>query len=157
VHSGPYSDIVAFSLEVQDCSVQVISLAGEALANSGVLSANIPKNQGLISLITAAVAASWFTVSDTRPECAITEYVILNTLPDSNFDAVYDVANYALNGNVNLLTDLNPVNLEQYSTGFTLQARHSNNDFGGAADVVIQLEIGCYAISSITVEFAANA
>lgn len=54
-----------------------MTLAGEAAI--GPITRDIAKNQGIIPLFVAADVISWFTVSDTRPECAIQSYIILNS------------------------------------------------------------------------------
>jgi len=72
VYSYDKVETVTITLTVEDCSVQVISVAGEPFL--GPIERILNKNQGLQSLFTAAEVATWFTVSDTRPECAIDSF-----------------------------------------------------------------------------------
>ena len=65
--------IEPFSVDLLDCTDQVVSLAGDALAPIEV---EIGKNNGVVELLSAAVVQAYFEVSDTRPACAIHHYRI---------------------------------------------------------------------------------
>jgi hypothetical protein len=54
----------SFSLTVNDCSVQVITPPTEQYKE-------FVKNQGVIDIYTNAELVGLFTLSDSRPECAI--------------------------------------------------------------------------------------
>jgi len=111
-----------FLLLVEDCSVQIISLAGEAAL--GPILRTLNKNEGLQSLFTAAEVATWFSVNDTRAECAIDFYYI-SAVAATDFDTVFDTANYINDGNVNIVTDLLPVETPTAEFQISVVATHS--------------------------------
>jgi hypothetical protein len=69
----------SFDVFIKDCSVNVISKAGE---NLGPINREIPKNYGLQPLFASTEVATWFSVSDARPECGITGYLLYHTEVD---------------------------------------------------------------------------
>jgi len=71
--------IESFTVNLIDCSAQVISLAGEALSP---ITRELGKNNGLLSLLSTVETSAYFTVSDARPECEITEYLLYKTESD---------------------------------------------------------------------------
>jgi len=100
----------AFTLLVKDCSVQTVTLVGDAAAT---ITRELGKNNGLVTLFEIATTTGWFEVSDTRAECAITGYLLYHTaseeLTETNNAALWarlDGANYGENGLVKIDTDI---------------------------------------------------
>ena len=102
--------IEEFSIFLLDCITdQAITLDGEAVSP---IVREIPKNDGLQSLLSAEEVAAFFTVSDTRPECAITDYILYKsdtdalTAADTDLYGRLDGVNYADDGAVSIDTEI---------------------------------------------------
>jgi len=154
VSSGTSTYAQPFLLEVQDCSVQVITVVGEP--SGGPITRTLNKNQGLQSLFTAAEVATWFTVSDARPGCAIDGFLI-SAISATDFDTVFDTANYLDDGNINIVTDLLPVETPTATFEIFVTATHSANAFTDSVNVGATITVGCYDIQTISASYAANA
>ena len=71
--------IEPFSVELLDCTDQVVSLTGDALAP---INLEIGKNKGVLELLSQAYVRSLFAVSDPREACGIYHYRIFLTTSD---------------------------------------------------------------------------
>ena len=113
-----YIKVVSYSVEIiedftiflLDCVTdQTITLDGEATSE---ITRELGKNNGLQSLLSAEETAAFFTVSDTRPECAITSYILYKTdadeltSDDTDLYARLDGTNYADDGAISIVTDI---------------------------------------------------
>jgi len=68
--------IESFSVDLLDCTDQVVSLAGDALAP---IELEIGKNNGVVELLSQSYVRGLFDVTDPREACAIYHYRIYLT------------------------------------------------------------------------------
>jgi hypothetical protein len=113
-----YFKVVSYSVEIIEsftvyltinCSAQIISPAGEALAP---IERDIARDNGLKTLFTSNTTASFFSVEDSRSECAISQYLLFKstteeiTSADTALWSRLDGANYAEDGLVKINTGI---------------------------------------------------
>lgn len=66
--------VVNITVQIKDCSLAQIALAGEAAL--GPIVRDIAKNNGQQILFNPATLSTWFIIDDPRPVCGITGYLL---------------------------------------------------------------------------------
>ena len=148
--------IEPFSVNLLDCTDQVVSLAGDALAPIEI---EIGKNYGVVELLTQEYVQSLFAVSDPRPACAIYHYRIYLTateeLSASNDAALYARLQYASwdekDGAVDVDSDI--ASAEATITAFRIFAEGQENS---VVTDTITLTLSCIDVTAVTTTYVAN-
>ena len=147
-------DFTVFLTEPIDCTEQVVSLAGEALS---AITREIGKNNGLVTLLTAAETAAFFEVSKPEDDCAIVVYEIYITSDtkiassDTDLYARLDVSNYEENGLLKIDTDIDVAEQDVvfYIAGIT--------DIGiKAVTPSITVTLSCIDVTTITTTYTSG-
>jgi len=149
--------IEEFTIFLLDCVTdQTITLDGEALSP---IVRELAKNDGLQSLLSAEETAAFFTVSDTRPECAITSYILYKTAADELTDADTDLyarldgANYAADGAVNIVTDIDAASAEEDVVFYILATTELGVE---AVTPSITVTLSCIDVTTITTTYTSG-
>jgi hypothetical protein len=109
-------------------------------------------------LFNASTTASLFTVSDTRTQCAITQYLLFKTSTealtsaDTELYARLDGSNYADDGAINIQTNIDAAFAEK-DVEFFIKAQTSD---GAEAIAQVTVTLSCIDVTSITTTYAGN-
>ena len=114
---------------------------------------DIPRDKNIQTLFNATTTASFFTVEDTRPECAITQYLLYKstsaeiTAADTALWSRLDGANYVENGNVKIQTNI--LATETIVTVvFYIAAKNNGNVIKVTPGITVKLS--CIGVSNVT-------
>lgn len=158
--------IESFTIELInqiDCSGQTISVTGEA---NSPITRELAKNDGLQALFTALETAALFRVSDARPGCAITEYILYKTVSaeitsaDTDLYARLAGASYASDGAISIVTDID-ANLAELDVVFYIAAKTGDGSSAlkpviTAVTPSITVTLSCIDVTSLTTAYTAN-